>query len=281
MSPSTVLGIERELAELRDASSAAGQAPNQRTSVMTHLAWVPEEWEDAAERTLAGLAEQHPSRTILLFPRPHEDDELDMDAAVQCFSFGDRAVCAEVIRVRLCGERSRHPASVVVPLLIADLPVFVRWRGMPEFDEVFDEIVDVVDRLIVDSTEWPDEKLAHGYRELAQRFDRTVVSDIAWERTERWRRELAGAWPFEAREISVTATRAQALLLAGWLRSRLGHDVAVEHEPAEVLTAVYVDGKAVEAPPGEPPPPSELLSDQLERFTRDPIYEAAVRAAAT
>ena len=167
-----------------------------------------------------------------------------------------------------------------MPLLIADLPVFVRWRGIPEFDEVFDEIVDVVDRLIVDSTEWPADDLERSYGELAKRFDRTVISDIAWERTERWRRELAGAWPFEAREISVTATRAQALLLAGWLRSRLGHAVAVEHEPADVLTSVYVDGKAIDAPPGEPPPPSELLSDQLERFTRDPIYEAAARAAA-
>src|SRR3954470_13129561 len=113
MSASSVLGIQRELAQLRGAASAPGQAPNQRPSVMTHLAWVPEEWEDAAERTLAGLAEQHPSRTILLFPRPEDDDDLDMDASVQCFSFGDRAVCAEVIRVRLCGARSRHPASVV------------------------------------------------------------------------------------------------------------------------------------------------------------------------
>jgi glucose-6-phosphate dehydrogenase assembly protein OpcA len=280
MSASTVIEIERELAELRDASSAPGQAPNQRTSVMTHLAWVPEEWEEAAERTLAGLAEQHPSRTILLFPRPEDEDKLDMDGSMQCFSFGDSAVCAEVIRVRLCGERYRHPASVVAPLLIADLPVFLRWRGIPLFDEVFDELVDVVDRLIVDSTEWPSDALSQGYGELAKRFDRTVISDIAWERTERWRRELAEAWPFEAREISVRATRAQALLLAGWLRSRLGHDVAVEHEPADILTSVYVDGKAIDAPPGEPPPPSELLSDQLERFTRDPIYEAAVRAAA-
>jgi glucose-6-phosphate dehydrogenase assembly protein OpcA len=279
MSASTVIEIERELAELRDASSAPGQAPNQRTSVMTHLAWVPEEWEEAAERTLAGLAEQHPSRTILLFPRPEGDNRLDMDASVQCFAFGERAVCAEVIRVRLCGERTRHPASVVAPLLIADLPVFIRWRGMPAFDEVFDELVGVVDRLIVDSTEWPSDALSQGYGELAKRFDRTVISDIAWERTERLRRELAEAWPFEAREISVRATRAQALLLAGWLRSRLGHDVAVEHEPADILTSVYVDGKAIDAPPGEPPPPSELLSDQLERFTHDPIYEAAVRAA--
>jgi len=247
---------------------------------MTHLAWVPEHWQEAAERTLAGLAEQHPSRTILLFPRPDADDALEMDASVQCFPFGDNAICAEVIRVRLCGARARHPASVVTPLLIADLPVFIRWRGMPEFGEVFDELVGVVDRLIVDSTEWPSDHLSRGYGELALRFGNTVVSDIAWERTERWRRELAGHWPFEAREISVKATHAQALLLKGWLQSRLGHEVRLEHEPAEILTGVYVDGKAIEAPPGEPPPPSELLSDQLERFTRDRIYEAAVKAAA-
>jgi glucose-6-phosphate dehydrogenase assembly protein OpcA len=277
---SSISELERNLAELRDASSAPGQGPIQRTSVMTHLAWVPAEWEEAAERTLAGLAEQHPSRTILLFPRPEDDDALDMDASVQCFAFGERAVCAEVIRVHLCGARARHPASVVVPLLIADVPVFCRWRGVPEFDEVFDQVVDVVDRLIVDSTEWPSDTLSQGYGELAKRFDRTGVSDIAWERTERWRRELAVAWPFDAREISVKATRAQALLLAGWLRSRLGHDVALEHEPADVLTSVYVDGKPIDAPPGEPPPPSELLSHQLDRFTRDPIYEASVLAAA-
>jgi glucose-6-phosphate dehydrogenase assembly protein OpcA len=185
-----------------------------------------------------------------------------------------------VIRVRLCGDRCRHPASVVVPLLVSDLPVFCRWRGRPQFDEVFDELVDVVDRLIVDTTEWPSDTLSRSYGELAKRFDRTAVSDIAWERTERWRRELAAAWPFEGREISVKATHAQALLLKGWLQSRLDHEVKLEHEPADILTAVYVDGKAIDAPPGEPPPPSELLSDQLERYSRDPIYEAAVRAAA-
>src|SRR6187399_3147422 len=101
---SSVVEVERQLADLRDASTEQGQAPNQRTSVMTHLAWVPAEWEEAAERTLAGLAEQHPSRTILLLPRPEEESRLDMDASVQCFAFGGQAVCAEVIRVRLCGE---------------------------------------------------------------------------------------------------------------------------------------------------------------------------------
>lgn len=278
---SSVLEIERDLAELRDASTAPGQAPNLRTSVLTHLAWVPHEWQEAAEETLAGLAERHPSRTILLFPQPEDPDGLDMDASLQCFPFGDKSVCAEVIRVRLCGSRASHPASVLTPLLVPDLTAFCRWRGMPRFDDVFDEVVDAVDRLIVDSTEWPSDTLSLGYAELAGRFDRTIVSDIAWARTERWRRELALAWPFEGRALTVTGTRAQAMLLAGWLRSRLGHDVEVEHEPADSLLSVFVDGVAIDAPPGEPPFPPDLLSDELETYTRNPVYEAAVAGAAT
>jgi hypothetical protein len=42
---------------------------------------------------------------------------------------------------------------------------------------------------------------------------------------------------------------------------------------------VEVDGKPTPFPPGDPPHPSDLLSDELERFTRDPIYEDATRAA--
>jgi hypothetical protein len=281
LSASTIAEIEHELAHLRDEETAAGQAPNQRTSVLTHLAWVPAEWHDQAERTLAGLAERHPSRTVLLFPEPDESDGLEMDGSVQCFAHGDKSVCAEVIRVRLGGDRAQHPASVVVPLLIADLPVFLRWRGRPQFDDVFDELLGVVDRVIVDSTEWPENTLAESYRLLAERFELTAFSDIAWARTQRWRRELANAWPFDANEISVRATFAQALLLKGWLQSRLGHEVALEHEPAESLISVHVDGKAIEAPPGEPPLSSDLLSDELDTYSRDRVYEDAVRGAAS
>ena len=90
----------------------------------------------------------------------------------------------EVIEVRLHGDRARAPASVVLPLTLPDLPVFLRWRGRPPFgaDEL-EQLVDVVDRLIVDSREWPD---APGcYRRLVPYFERVAVSDIVWTRTQR------------------------------------------------------------------------------------------------
>jgi hypothetical protein len=276
----TIAQIERELARLRTESSEEGAQPNLRTSVMTHIAWAPPEWRGAAEVTLAGMAERHPSRTLLLVPRPDEPEGLDAHVSVRCFPVGDRAVCGEVIELTLRGKRTSAPASIVLPLLISDLPVFCRWRGEPQWEAPeFGQLVGIVDRLIVDSTEWPDLPAAYG--RLAELFSRVVVSDIAWERTERWRSLLASLWPGvgEVRAIRVHGTRAQAHLLAGWLRSRLGHEVALELDERERLEGIDLDDRPASFPPGAPPDASDVLSAQLDRFTRDPIYEAAVRSA--
>jgi glucose-6-phosphate dehydrogenase assembly protein OpcA len=275
----TISEIDRELA-LRRVDPATGE-PMQRTSVMTHIAWVPTQWVEAAEDVLTGLADRHPSRTIVLVPDPDAEEGIDANAEVMQFPLGNgRQVCVETIRVRLNGSRAEVPASVVQPLLLPDLPVFLRWRGVPPFGErPFEELIDVVDRLIVDSTEWPD--LPAPYTQLAQVFDRVVVSDIAWARTSRWRPQLASLWPGikDVKTIEVTGTEAQAHLLVGWLRSRLRHDVALEHIQADRLAGVKVDGEPAPFPPGERPDPADLLSDELDRFSRDRVYEEAVRSA--
>jgi hypothetical protein len=43
---------------------------------------------------------------------------------------------------------------------------------------------------------------------------------------------------------------------------------------------VDVDGKPAPFPPGDAPNPADLLSDELETFGRDRVYEDAVRSAA-
>jgi glucose-6-phosphate dehydrogenase assembly protein OpcA len=272
----SVAAIEHELAARR-----AGEGSSRlRTSVMTHIAWVPEEWVEAAEDVLAGLAERHPSRTIVLFPQSGEGG-LEGDVSLDSFPAGEkRSICTETIRIRLHGTSAEHPASVVQPLLITDLPVFLRWRGVPPFgSSPFDELIGVVDRLIVDSTEWQD--LPASYARLAEIFDRVAVSDIAWARTSRWRPMLASLWPEigNVRTIRVEGTAAQAHLLAGWLRSRLGRRVELEHEEAKTLVGVEIDGEPAPFPPGDPPRPADQLSDELDRLSRDPVYEAAVAAA--
>ncbi len=276
----SVREIEREVATLRTAPGE--DMPYQRTSVMTHTAWVPPEWVEAAEDVLAGLAERHPSRTIVLVPEPDAEDGLEAEVDVDIFQAGEgRQICAETIHIWLKGKRAAAPASVVQPLFLPDLPVFLRWRGVPSFDsDAFRSLVDVVDRLIVDSTEWPDVPAPYG--PLADVFDRVVVSDIAWARTSRWRRQLASLWPDigDVKAIRVTGTAAQAQLLAGWLRSRLDRDVELEHEPSDQLVGVDIDGQPAPFPPGDAPPASDLLSEELDKFERDRFYEEAVRRAA-
>jgi glucose-6-phosphate dehydrogenase assembly protein OpcA len=256
-----------------------------RTSVMTHLAWVPHGWVGQARAALEGMSELHPSRTILLLPEPHADDNrIDGRAEVERWEVPDtnRGLVTEVVELTLRGARAKAPASIVEPLLISDLPVFLRWRGEPPWgaDEL-EQLVDLTDRLIVDSTEWDD--LPAGYRRLAELFPRCAASDIAWARTSRWRSHLATLWPEigKVQTIRVSGTAAQAWLLCGWLRSRLGREeIALEHDAAERLESVSLDGEAVPLPPGDPPTPSDVLSDELERFTPDPVYEAAVLAVA-
>jgi glucose-6-phosphate dehydrogenase-like protein OpcA len=275
--------VDRAIGQLR-AETANGGTPSLRTSVMTHMAWVPEPWVDRARAALSGMAERHPSRTILLFPEPNAgSDGLDAAVSLACYAVPgvEREVCSEVIELRLRGMRSQAPASIVEPLLISDLPVFLRWRGEPPWgSQELEQLVDVTDRLIVDSTEWED--LPHPYRNLVTLFDRANTSDIAWARTSRWRTLLASLWPeiADVGTVRVKGTHAQALLIAGWLRSRLGRDdIALEHVPAERLEGIDLDGKPAPFPPGDPPIPSDVLSDELDRLGRDRVYEAAVVAA--
>ena len=209
---------------------------------MTHLAWVPPEWEEAAVDTLVGFGDRHPLWGVLLFPEHDADDGIDAKVSVIAFplSAQRRHIAAEVIELHLRGSTTEAPASIVMPLLVTGLPVFLRWRGRPPFGEpAAEQLVDLCDRLIVDSGKWPDApRPTASFRSSARR------APIAWRRTEPWRRCLAGLWPGikDARELQATGPVAETSLLAGWLRSRLEHDVELVHEAGEQLESVTVGG---------------------------------------
>jgi hypothetical protein len=270
----TVGQIEHELAQLRSDSM------DMRTSVMTHVAWAPPEWQERSRETLAGMAERHPSRTLLLFPQEDDRDALDAELSLECYTMPEleRHVCSEVIELRLCGQVAQAPASVILPLVLPDLPVFLRWRGQPPFgDAVFEQLVDVVDRLVVDSREWPGAPSC--YAKLVEIFDRVAVSDIVWARTLRWRRAIAELPSAPGgRQLRVRGPLQEASLLGGWLRSRLEKPIELDHAPADRIELIELDGQEVRARE-ERPSPSDLLSGELDRFSRDPVYEAAVAAS--
>ena len=274
-----VSDIERQLGRLR-AREADDGMPELRTSTMTHIVWCPPRWRPLARATLAGLLERHPARTIFLIPCPGSEAKIDTRVELKDFQLQglSREVLSEVIELRLRGSAAHHPGSIVLPLLVSDLPVFCRWRGEPSWGSVpLAEIVGVTDRLVVDSSEWRDVPKSYGL--LQELFDSVAVSDIAFSRTLPWRRRLAELWPEIGgiEKLRVEGPRADAELVAGWLRSRLKRDVTLTRRNAPAVRAMWVDGVPVESP-GELLNGSELLSAELDQFGRNAVYEAAVRA---
>ena len=272
--------IERQLASLRETASG-GSGPILRTSTMTHLVWASPEWLPQARATLAGLHDRHPARTIFLIPEPRRRRAITASASLHAVQVDEaRDAYAEVLEIRLCGDAIAHPASVALPLLVSDLPVFCRWRGAPAWESSqLQELVGVADRLVVDSSEWRE--LPAAYARLGALFERIAVSDIAFARTVHWRARLAERWPGIAtvERVRVEGPKADALLLAGWLRSRLGRAVSLSRRAADVVSGIWVDGEPVDPPTGEQASGSDLLSAELDVFGRDPVYEAAVLAA--
>ena len=182
-----------------------------------------------------------------------------------------------MISLRLCGRRAAAPASVVMPLLVSDLPVFLRWRGpLPFGAPELEQLVGVADRLVVDSREWPDR--APTSRALPALFDRIAVSDISWARTEPWRargRSLAGRRRGDG--LRVAGPEPEALLLqAGSPRGSARRSGSSTSPPGRSSSSRWTGARR--APAVERLTPSDLLSDQLEVFGRDRIFEEAVRS---
>ena len=276
-----VADIERNLARLRMAQQDDG-VPELRTSTMTHVVWAPLRWLPRAQKVLHGMAERHPSRTIFLVPEPEKPDGVEAHTTVRDFEVtGGREVLSEVIEVHLRGRAAEHPASVVLPLLISDLPAFCRWRGEPSFGSTaLAELTTVCDRLVVDSNEWKSVPAA--YAKLVGLFEGPVVSDLAWRRTHPWRARIAEQWPGVKRleRLRIEGPQADALLLAGWLRSRLRREIALTRRAAAAIEGIWLDGKPVALPFTDRPTGSALLSEELDNLQRDPVYEAAVRTFA-
>jgi hypothetical protein len=68
------------------------------------------------------------------------------------------------------------------------------------------------------------------------------------------------------------------MLLRGWLASRLDREIALRHEFAEHVELLAIDGHEVLARE-ERTSASDLLSHELDRFSRDEVYEKAVATA--
>ncbi len=192
----TVQAIAAHLAELWTSPSSGGESTvtekgmaHARASVLNLIVMVPD--EEAASRvveTMIGLGVRHPSRAIVLAADPKAaGPTLSANITAHCNPGpqGAEPVCFEVVVLRVHGEAADHLTGIVAPLLIHDLPTHIWWPGDPPFaDPIFDQLVEMGDRVVVDSDEFSD--LLHGLRRLTTLRRRSGVGDLAWRRLAWW-----------------------------------------------------------------------------------------------
>jgi glucose-6-phosphate dehydrogenase assembly protein OpcA len=160
-----------------------------RASVLNLIVMVPD--ETSATRvveTMIGLGVRHPSRAIILAADSKADGpRLTASITAHCHPGPADAgpICFEVVVLTVHGEAAEHLAGIVAPLLIHDLPTHIWWPGDPPFaDPIFDQLVEMGDRVVVDSDEFGD--LLHGMRRLTTLRRRSGVGDLAWRRLAWW-----------------------------------------------------------------------------------------------
>ena len=123
-----------------------------------------------------------------------------------------------------------------------DLPVFLWWRAqLGAEDRVFSQLCLAADRVVIDSADFQDP--ASNLVAVAQLFQRRsdeaiVLSDLNWARLTPWRASLANFYDVEdyraeldritdvgisfvAETAKPSTVSSQALLIVGWLASRL------------------------------------------------------------
>ena len=160
-----------------------------RASVLNLIVMVPD--EPSATRvveTMIGLGVRHPSRAIILVADPKGGGpSLSASITAHCHNGPEGAgpICFEVVVLTVHGEAAEHLSGIVAPLLIHDLPTHIWWPGDPPFaDPIFDQLVEMGDRVVVDSDEFGD--LLHGLRRLTTLRRRSGVGDLAWRRLSWW-----------------------------------------------------------------------------------------------
>lgn len=257
--------------------------------------------EDAATVSAA----MHPCRLLVVTRSPvgtaEPPDRLDAEIVV-----GGRLGPCEAVIMRMQGRLALHAESVVMPLLAPDVPVVTWWHGPPPHTISTDPLGVVAERRITDCAQAPDPVAA-----LRQRAADYAAgdTDLAWTRITGWRTLVAGALdapdglslrPVSA-SIRAPAEDVSAVLLGGWLASRLGIEPQYEvASDADGLTAVRLgladgdqieihrhDATAVLRRTGQEDRRlpllgralGEELAEELRRLDPDEPYAAALSAA--
>jgi glucose-6-phosphate dehydrogenase assembly protein OpcA len=248
--------------------------------VLNMIVFVDRQWSGEIANRLRGVGRYHASRLIVFAYEPRRER---LDARVMIASEGEPgageiALLRETVIVEIGDRHLDDLITLADPLVVTDLPTLI-WSPHG-YDEIVAELLQLAQAVLVDSV---DEPVAADALDRAARLsERAYVVDLAWLRSTPWRERVAGAFhpPRLRRELrtitDVTvrhhpASTVAAMLLIGWLASRLGwksaplvahgvalagkaraerQDVALRLEAAPELLVRGLEGVSVETASG-------------------------------
>jgi glucose-6-phosphate dehydrogenase assembly protein OpcA len=199
--------------------------------VMNLICVVDREWSGEIANRLRGVGRFHPSRTIVCAVSPNRTtlDAVATVAASATPEAGSLALTRETIVIDIGSRHIPYLDTIVDPLVVTDLATMV-WAPHGHWGAVT-ALRRMTQIVLLDSVDEPD--VAGALRRATDLLaDRSVV-DLAWIRSAPWRERIAASFDSPHRRALLTEIRgvelrhhpysgAAALLLCGWLTSRLG-----------------------------------------------------------
>jgi glucose-6-phosphate dehydrogenase assembly protein OpcA len=278
--------------------SAGGVASGMALSL---IVVVDEKRVREAEAAATIAASAHPCRLLVVVRTDIERERNRLDAEIVV---GGRLGPCEAVVMRMYGRLALHAESVVMPLLVPDVPVVTWWHGEPPQEIATDFLGVVADRRITDAAQAADPIAA--LRQRARDYA-PGDTDLAWTRITPWRTLVAGAFDTaqaKVTEATLVAPKSDptAALMRGWLAARLGIDPAWEPTDQfprmrevqlrcangdelsltrnESVATFRRTGQEDRALPLVRRPLGDELAEELRRLDADQVYAEALGAAA-
>jgi glucose-6-phosphate dehydrogenase assembly protein OpcA len=187
-------------------------------------------WKGEVSNRLERVGRYHASRTVLCAIDDHQQG-IDARALLSYEEppDGGLGLIRERIELDLGPQHLDRLDSIVDPVLIGELPTLL-WS--PHGDRRgLEALRGIVDVLLCDSDDDPEPACA--LQRAEELLCDLYIVDLAWLRGTPWRERLAASYDAPARRAALWAaaelevehhggSRASALLVAGWLASRLG-----------------------------------------------------------
>jgi glucose-6-phosphate dehydrogenase assembly protein OpcA len=225
--PDAIEAALRELVKQRHSENG-GLAP---ARALNMVVFVDAGYAGEISNRLAGVGRYHASRLVVL---SYEPTRLRLDARAVVSTdnepaAGEIGLMREAVTVEIGARHIDDLTTIVDPLVVTDLATLL-WspHGHPE---AVDELLALSQAVLIDSLDEPSWRDA--VARACELRSKAYVVDLAWLRSIPWRERIAAAFDApamraELHQIEGLSVRyhpdstVSALLLAGWLGSRLG-----------------------------------------------------------